>query len=108
MASPLVGTIPSQFTVWQQALNERYDVAPDPENNPLALRVHTQRGFAVFCDVLKSNKTITSLDLSHNQLGDLNARLLANAIFWPRKLRVRCGRHRASRTRRAKLTSPKG
>ena len=50
--------------------------------------VHTNRGFAKFCEALKTNASLTSLQLQNNRIGDQNARLLAYAVFWARKPRI--------------------
>ena len=58
------------------------------EHDPHSMQIFSVRGFARFCEVLKTNKSINALELSNNRLGDVNGRVLANAVFWPKRVRV--------------------
>jgi len=63
-------------------------LALDPSMATPVSSATTRRGFARFCSALKNNRTVTSLDLSDNKLGDLDAQFLSNSIFWPQVPRV--------------------
>ena len=73
----------------QELLDLKMSAADEYEvDNPTARAVNTSRGFAKFCEALKSNPSLTCLRLQNNRIGDQNARLLAYAVFWPRKPRI--------------------